>query len=100
MKTQSIFIESREWFDKSGGNSYFSSRVQVNGKFVFSTSWQYGYDTQHVHVALENLYKRGYLPIDLATPYLVREAGIDLYIVKYDALKRDGFADEELWSNK
>ncbi len=93
--TNSIFIETREWFDRSGGNSYFSSRVSVDGLFIYSSGMTYGYDTQHIHTALEELVKRGFLSDDLNTPYKVRGAGIALYFVKYDSLKRDMFTNEE-----
>ena len=91
----SIFIESREWFDKSGGNSYFSSRVSVDGQFLYASGMTYGYETQHIHEALTELYKRGIITADLSTPYKVRQAGIALYVVKYDTPKRELFTKEE-----
>lgn len=94
-RPNSIFIESREWFDKSAGNAYFSSRVSVNGLFVYSSAMEYGYDTQHIHEALGQLIKRGILSDDLNTPYKVRGAGIALYFVKYDSTKRNMFTNEE-----
>jgi hypothetical protein len=91
----SIFIESREWFDRSAGNSYFSNRVKVDGKFVYSSGIELGYETQYIHEALTELYKRGIISADLSTPYKLREAGVALYFVKYDSPKRDMFTDEE-----
>lgn len=91
MNTNSIFIESREWFDKSGANSYFSSRVSVNGAYVYASGMTYGYETQHIHEAINELIKRGYLPEHLNSVYRIREAGIALYFVKYDTAKRDLF---------
>jgi hypothetical protein len=93
--TNSIFIESREWFDKSGGNSYFSSRVSIDGAYVYASGMTYGYDTQHIHEAIAELIRRGYLSEDLTSVYKIREAGIALYFVKYDTPKRDLFPATE-----
>jgi len=95
MGTRSIFIESREWFDKSGGNSYFSSRLWVNGQLVHITEMTYGYETAHIHDAIEKLIDLGYLLPEWSQPYAIRACNIDLYIVKSDVLKRDLFKKEE-----
>lgn len=92
----SIFIESREWFDKSGGNSYFSTRVKVDGNFLYSSGVEYGYEEQHIHTALSSLAARGVIPDNLATPYSLRSAGVALYTVKYSTPRRELFKNEEI----
>jgi hypothetical protein len=62
----SVFIEGRLWFDKTGGNTYFSNRVWVDGKIAFSMGMEYGYDEQYAHRAIEELHKRGYFDTEKA----------------------------------
>ena len=52
METRSIFIEGHLWFDKTGGNTYFSNRVWVNGKIAFTMGMEYGYDEQYSYLSL------------------------------------------------
>lgn len=92
--TRSIFIESREWFDKSGGNSYFSSRLWVNGQLVDIMPSEYGYDTQHIHRGIERLIELGYLYPEYDSVFRIRANGVDFYTVKSEVLKRDMFTAE------
>lgn len=97
--TRSIFIETREWFDRSGGNTYFSTRIWVNGEIVGITPTTYGYDSSHIYVALEAL--RTGLFLDAITwrdelqpirPRDLEHAGIDCYITANRVTaKRDMF---------
>lgn len=78
IKTRSIFIEGRLWFDKINGNTYFSNRVWVNGKIAFVMPFEYGYDLQFLHRALDELKDRGYT--NTATMWELRdEQKIDVY---------------------
>lgn len=75
---RSLFIEGRLWFDKTGGNTYFSNRVWVNGKIAFVMPFEYGYELQFLHSALNELVKRGYTNTN--TMWELRdEQGIDVY---------------------
>lgn len=89
---RSIFIEARQWFDKSGGNSYYSAQVSIDGQWVFTTGLSYGYEYQYEDDVTKELIKRGALP-ESATSVrrYCRDNGIDFYSVRYDAKKR------ELW---
>lgn len=78
IETRSIFIEGRLWFDKINGNTYFSNRVWVNGKIAFVMPFEYGYELQFLHRALNELKERGYT--NTTTLWELRdEQGIDVY---------------------
>jgi len=68
METRSIFIEGHLWFDKTGGNTYFSNRVWVNGKIAFTMGMEYGYDEQYSYRAIQELHSRGYLTGEKCLP--------------------------------
>ena len=75
---RSLFIEGRLWFDKINGNTYFSNRVWVNGKVAFVMPFEYGYEMQFLHSALNELVKRAYTNTN--TLWELRdEQGIDVY---------------------
>jgi len=81
METRSIFIEGHLWFDKTGGNTYFSNRVWVNGKIAFTMGMEYGYDEQYSYRAIQELHSRGYLTGEkVPTMWELRdELKIDIY---------------------
>lgn len=91
---RSIFIECREWFDKTYGNSYYSARVFVDGQHVHTTGMSYGYEFAYEDEVTRALVRQCVVPAD-ALGYGVRrwarENGIDFYSVKYSSFKR------ELW---
>lgn len=87
---RSVFIEGREWFDKTYGNSYWSSQVQINGKVVMTLGGlHYGYGDFYQHATLQELIKRGLLAEGLDSAYALRQAGIDYYTTKATGKKRD-----------
>jgi hypothetical protein len=88
---RSIYVEAREWFDSTGGNSYYSARVWVDGKHAFTTGMNYGYDNQNEYDVTEILVRLGHLPKSLAGRSVrwAKDLGLDVYTVKYDARKRD-----------
>jgi hypothetical protein len=51
MKTKTIDIEVKEWFDKINGNSYFSGIITLNylmdNQETFLMPFQYGYGSQY-----------------------------------------------------
>ena len=50
MKTKTIDIEAKEWFDKINGNSYFCGTITLNylmdNQETFLMPFQYGYGSQ------------------------------------------------------
>ncbi len=90
-KIRSVFIESRSWFDKSGGNAYYSNRIHINGRVVLITGLRYGYDTQYLWDGLRELYNLG-LILEPQSPYSLRQK-IDLYHVQNSVPKRELFKD-------
>jgi hypothetical protein len=87
-----VYVEAREWFDRSGGNSYFAGRVFVNGLQVAVMPFQYGYGSQFEHQAVWELNANGFLPVgfDLSAPlWRLRDFGYVVHSVKYSATKAD-----------
>jgi hypothetical protein len=93
---RSLFVEARLWFDKSGGNTYFTARVFIDGKHAFTMPFQYGYDMQYLYEAGRELVKRGYLPAEYENKPLWRardEFGFDFYHSDSYVLKRELFKE-------
>ena len=95
---KSLFIEGREWFDKSGGNSYFSARIWVDGEIVGVLPFQYGYGDQYQYEAQKWLLEEGYLSREERDYYplsrITRELGVDYYAVKSFHKKAEMFSDK------
>lgn len=85
----SIFIEAKEWFDKSGGNSYFSARIEIDGKEAVRLPFQYGYETQYQYEALKALKAFGYVSPEIVTWYDLKQTGVSIYTTKKTALLRE-----------
>jgi len=88
----SIFIDVREWRDKTYGNTYYSAIVTVDGEWQFTTGMSYGYGDQAVYDVAKELDARGIVPIiepHRSVTYDMRERGIDLYVARRDVLKRE-----------
>lgn len=90
---KSLFVEAREWHDKTYGNSYFSARVWIDGEIAFTLPFQYGYGSHYESVAQQELVSQGYLPADSrgALSYTARQLGIDYYATKSVVNKREMF---------
>lgn len=87
-----VYVEAREWFDKSGGNSYFSGRVFVNGERVAVLPFQYGYERQFEYEAEKVLREGGFLPDGFreGSPlWQLSHFGFVVHTVKYFASKSD-----------
>lgn len=92
--TTSIFIESRKWFDKSGGNSYFSNRIWVDGVPQIVTGLAYGHENACENAAIQSLIEHKILDAKFdGRPawFVARETGIHIYTVQTDMRKRDMF---------
>lgn len=91
---RSVFIEGREWFDKTGGNSYFSARIQVDGKWVATLPFQYGYGDSYIYEATTVLKEMGYLPDDTSALWVhAQDMGFDYYAVLIPAKKSEMFKE-------
>ena len=78
--TRSVFIEGREWFDKTYGNSYFSARVWVDGVVVATLPFQYGYGDHYLSEAASVLHDMGYIADEDTSLWVTaKDMGFDLY---------------------
>lgn len=89
MSPRSIFIEARQWVDKTYGNSYFSARISVDGETVGYLPFQYGYETAYKDAAFKWLKENNYVENVGLVLTGIATRGIDLYTVRYDANKKD-----------
>ena len=60
-KPHSITLYGRRWFQKTYGNTYFSTVIYVNGEHVHTLEKEYGYGDQWQYAAQEWLFENGYL---------------------------------------
>jgi hypothetical protein len=72
-KGSSVFLEGRAWFDNSGGNTYHSVRIWVNGEIVSVIGLTYGYENAYQTTAITKLVELGYLPNTLGNNRETRE---------------------------
>jgi hypothetical protein len=95
---RSVFIEARLWLDKSGGNTYFTARVWVDGHIVSTLPFQYGYGNQYLYEANEELIRLGYIGQEYSGRPLwvsTREAlGVDMYYAEAYVTKKNLFKEE------
>ena len=89
---RSIYIDIREWRDKTYGNTYYRAIVTIDGEWQFTTGMTYGYGDQAVYEVANKLEEMGLItrksPMSAFT-YECREQGIDLYVSRRDVLKRE-----------
>ena len=93
METRSILVEVREWSDKTFGNTYWSSRIWVNGERWCVLTFRYGYEDHGVYESIKELVLNGILPTECngrGWGY-IKDLGIDFYYTKSKALKREMF---------
>lgn len=86
---KSIFIESRAWFDKTGGNTYFSARISLDGKLIGVLPFQYGYGSQFETAALEWLKANEVINHEHRTLHELEDYGVNLYSVQYWTTKAE-----------
>ena len=86
----SLFFEGRAWLDKSGGNTYHSVRIWLNGSIVAIVPFRYGYENAYQVSAVDKLVELGYLPEELegraTREYPVWQIARKLEIVLYSVL--------------
>ena len=89
---RSVFVEAKTWFDKAGGNSYFSARIHIDGKIAMVLPFQYGYGNQFEYEAVKALWGNGKLPVGFeatAPLFRLRDFGVDAYSTISEAKKAD-----------
>jgi hypothetical protein len=86
---KSIFIEAKEWFDKTYGNSYFAARIEIDGQEVARLPFQYGYESMFEHVSLKWLQAQGLVSDDVRNLWQLREMGVTVYKTKSPAKYRE-----------
>ena len=64
----SVVVIGRKWFDKHYGNTYHTSSVYINGKFVKKSPMEYGYGECYLQTAHKILRENGYFDMDLRLP--------------------------------
>lgn len=85
----SVYVEAREYFDKSGGNSYFSARIYIDGDLCGYLPFQYGYGSQYETEAIKWLRVCGYIDFVSGALFNLKKIGIAVYQIKYPATMRD-----------
>lgn len=87
----SIYVEAREWFDKTYGNSYFAGRVYVDGELIGLMPFQYGYESAYQYAAAKLLADKGLISRDYENKPLwyLKTEGVAVYTVKYESKKAD-----------
>lgn len=91
---RSLFIETKEWHDKTYGNTYFSARIWIDGEIVHTLGFQYGYGNQSEYESQKWLLANYYLPQEgknRALSYILKDLGIDYYYAKSSVNKREMF---------
>lgn len=89
---RSVFVEGKTWFDKSGGNSYFSARIHIDGKLAMVLPFQYGYGSQYEYEAVKALWGNGKLPVGFdpdGALFRLRDFGVDVYQTISEGKKAD-----------
>lgn len=89
---RSVFIEAREWSDKVNGNSYFSSRLWLDGEIALTLGGlHYGYGDFFIHQTLKAAADSGLIPANWDCVRAIRDAGVSIYTAKKPSLKREMF---------
>lgn len=60
---KSLTIIGRRWFRRTYGNTYNTTEVLIDGKPAFKTAKQYGYGDHFRDIAMDELERRGLLPV-------------------------------------
>lgn len=74
-------IAGRRWFQKSYGNTYFTSAISIDGEYVHTIQQEYGYGQMYEQAAKDWLIETEHLPeflIDHSLSIYCRENDIIL----------------------
>lgn len=91
----SLFIEGRLWFDKSGGNTYHAVKIEANGKVINYIPITYGYEDMYLYTALDWLKKYGLVSQETKSIWELRESA-DIYWTSYYTTKRELYKAESV----
>ena len=96
MKTKTIDVNAKHWFDNKNGNSYFAGTITLNygteTKETFLMPFQYGYGSSYEHEAKAILTQFNKISSDYGSPLSVycRENNIILRTsLQENCLKRE-----------
>lgn len=86
---KTIDVQTKEWFDKANGNSYFASIITLNfgmpDTVEIRNKFQYGYETQHEYQAAEAISKYIGLSETKLLRYFRDDHGVKVNISKHPA---------------
>ena len=105
MKTKTIDIQAKEWFDKVNGNSYFAGTITLNygteTEETFLMPFQYGYGSQYEQEAKAILTQFNKISTDYESlsNYCKRVGIILRKNIQRNSLKRDLKAIENRYNN-
>ena len=75
MKTKTIDIKAKEWFDKVNGNSYFCGTIILNyglkNQETFLMPFQYGYGSQYEYEAKAILTQFNKISVEYGKPFTI-----------------------------
>ena len=84
---KSVFIHTRRWFDKTYGNTYFASRIEVGTGNYYFVPFQYGYGDADIPAVVKVLRENNW---DVSErDFNTTRAPFDHYRVAYHATKRE-----------
>jgi len=82
-----ITIQTKEWFDKVNGNTYFSAEVHMGNDLIMVLPFQYGYNGARQEV--ENRLAKHFSSCAERWELRLRKNGIEISETKSKALKRE-----------
>lgn len=90
---KTVDIQTKEWFDKVNGNSYFASVITLNfgldNKVELKNGFQYGYGSFHEYEAWRTIFKHIGLDYNKFTWSVISDNNIIVRTSKNKALKRE-----------
>ena len=92
MKTNTIRIEGRRWFQTTYGNTYNTVKIWINGELVATLPMEYGYGDYYLQRAEKWLSDNDYLPNKAEYEAIwnyCRDHDIELSYYAIDCLKRE-----------
>jgi hypothetical protein len=57
-----ITIVGRRWFRRGAGGTFHTANISIDGRYVHSTTYQYGYGDQYLETGWQWLEDNGYVP--------------------------------------
>ena len=106
MRTKTIDIQAKEWFDKVNGNSYFAGTITLNygteTEETFLLPFQYGYGDEYEHEAKAILTQFNKISTDYESLYTYcKRVGIILRRnIQRNCLKKDLKAIENRYNEQ